>query len=68
MGTNYKYIVLSPDGITIEYDRPYYTSMKKAEQAFEIWKKRYEFQGYYSTNGKRISLEDLKDYCSFIKK
>lgn len=68
MSKNNKYIVLSPDGITIEFDRPHYTSMEKAEQAFENWKKRYEFQGYYSTNGYRIPLNDLKQHCKFIKR
>lgn len=58
--TNYE--VLSPDGFTIEFDRPYYTSKEKAFEAFEKWKVRYEKQGYYSSNNGRILLEDLEDY------
>ena len=57
-----KYEVLSPDGFTIEFDRPYYISKKKALEAFDRWKKRYEVQGYYSSNNGRIPLEDLEDY------
>ena len=34
--TNYE--VLSPDGFTIEFDRPYYTSKEKAFEAFDKWK------------------------------
>jgi hypothetical protein len=57
--------VLSPDGFTIEFDKPYYTSKKKAFEAFDKWKKRYEVQGYYSSNNGRISLDELENYCTF---
>jgi hypothetical protein len=57
-----KYEVLSPDGFTIEFDRPYYTSKEKAFEAFDKWKERYKVQGYYSSNNGRIPLEDLEDY------
>ena len=67
MAKNKKYQVLSPDGFTIEFDKPYYRSMKKAFAAFNEWKKRFEFQGYYSSNNYgRIPLVDLEDYCQFI--
>lgn len=59
--------VLSPDGITLEIDKPNYKSGKLAVEAFENWKKRYEHQGYYSTRGYRILLADLADECEFIK-
>lgn len=60
-----KYQVLSPDGFTIEFDKFSYPSKKKAFEAFDKWKKRYEQQGYYSsTNYGRIPLEDLENYCS----
>jgi hypothetical protein len=62
-----KYQVLSPDGITIEFDKPHYRSMKKAFEAFNIWKKRYEFQGYYSSNNGRIDLDYLECHCQFNK-
>jgi hypothetical protein len=57
--------VLSPDGFTIEFDKPYYTSKKKAFEAFDKWKKRYEVQGYYSSNNGKISLDELENYCTF---
>jgi hypothetical protein len=67
MSKNYKYIVLSPDGITIEFNHSYYTSKKKAIDAFNKWKERYQQQGYYSTNGMRIPLDELENYCTFKK-
>jgi len=58
--------VLSPDGITIEFDKWTYPSMKKAKEAFNNWKKRYEMQGYYSSNNYgRIPLNDLENYCQY---
>ncbi|TXG86440.1 MAG: hypothetical protein E6R13_00460 [Spirochaetes bacterium] len=61
-----KYQVLSPDGFTIEFDKFTYPSKKKAVEAFNTWKKRFEQQGYYSSsNYGRIPLEDLENYCSF---
>ena len=60
--------VLSPDGVTIEFGKTYYPSKKKAFEAFDKWKKRYELQGYYSSNEYgRIPLEDLENYMSIRK-
>jgi len=59
-----RYEVLSPDGFTIEFDRPYYISKKNAIEAFDKWKERYKLQGYYSSNNGRIPLEELEDYMS----
>ena len=58
-----RFDVLSPDGISIHYSDTY-PSEKKAMKAFEEWKKRFEFQGYYSSNNGRIPLEDLENHCS----
>lgn len=61
-----KYEVLSPDGFTIDFHNPYYTSMKKSFEAFNNWKKRYEGQGYYSSvKHGRIPLNELENYCQF---
>jgi hypothetical protein len=58
-----RFEVLSPDKVTIEFDIPYYTSKEKAFEAFDNWKKRYEFQGYYSSvDYGRIPLDELEDY------
>ena len=62
-----RYEVFSPDGFTIEFDRPYYTSKEKAFEAFDKWKERFRRQGYYSSNNGRIPLEDLEDYM-YIRK
>lgn len=62
-----KYQILSPDGITIEREVPYYTSKNKAMNAFDKWKENYSRQGYYSSvRYGRIDLSDLADYCQFI--
>ena len=58
------YEVLSPDGFTIEFDRPYYTSKERAMIAFNEWKERFRRQGYYSSNNGRIPLEDLENYMT----
>ena len=59
--------VLSPDGFTIEFGKPYYPSKKKALEAINKWKKRYELQGYYSSNNGRIPLDELENYMSIKK-
>lgn len=59
--------ILSPDGFSI-HPTDTYRSKKKALEAFEIWKKRYESQGYYSSvRFGRISLDDLHEYCRFVE-
>lgn len=55
--------VLSPDGITIEFDHFSYPSKEAAEKALAKWIKRYKFQGYYSSKGQRIPLNKLKFHC-----
>ena len=60
--------VLSPDGFTLEFDKPHYPSKKKAIEAFNNWKKRYENQGYYSSNYYgRIPLDELENYITINK-
>jgi hypothetical protein len=66
MKTKKRFDVLSPDGFSIDRVDTY-SSRKKAIAAFEVWKKRYEAQGYYSSNRGRIALEDLADCCSLIE-
>jgi len=63
-----KYQVLSPDGFSIQYEPYYYNSLKQAKLALNKWIKSFKFQGYYSQtcyNGyvRRISLNELQDYC-----
>lgn len=59
-----KYNVFSPDGFTIENNEGYLTP-EAALNAFEVWKKRFEAQGYYSSNKGRIPLSELQDNCTF---
>lgn len=66
MATKKRFDVISPDGFSIHFSDTY-KSMEDAEKAFEVWKKRYEGQGYYSSNRGRIPLNELKDHCRFIE-
>lgn len=61
-----KVLVLSPDGFTIDFMKAYYPSMEKAKQAFQKWKERYQTQGYYSSNFRRIPLDELEQHCTFL--
>ncbi len=61
-----KYIVISPDGFPIHLSDTYATK-EDAFKAFNDWKKRYEGQGYYSSNNGRIPLSELENYCKIIE-
>ena len=64
--TKKKYQVLSPDGITIEFDKWTYPSKKQMMESFDKWKQVFTFQGYYSSNNYgRIPLDKLETYCTF---
>ena len=67
MKSNKQYDVLSPDGFSIHFSDTY-NSIEEAKNALTEWKKRYEFQGYYSsTNYGRIPLDELENYCEIIE-
>ena len=59
------YDILSPDGIAMFRER-IFNSPEAAEKGFEEWKKSFEHQGYYSSNGGRIPLEKLRSHCELI--
>lgn len=59
------YDILSPDGIAISYSKSYKTK-EEAKIAFNEWKKRFESQGYYSSNNGRIPLDELEENCILI--
>lgn len=61
-----KYQILSPDGISIE-NIPGYPTLEAAKNAFNVWKKRFKNQGYYSSNEGRIELVDLEECCTLIE-
>jgi hypothetical protein len=63
--TKIKYDVFSPDGFTVHHS-DMYTSRKKAKQALAKWVKRYESQGYYSSNKGRITLTELPNHCKIV--
>lgn len=60
-----RYIILSPDGFTIEREKAYYRTFKEALDAFIKWKERFRVQGYYSSNRGRIPLNELEQNCTF---
>lgn len=57
--------VLSPDSFSIHHSDVYDTP-EEALVALDEWVKRYERQGYYSSKEGRISLGELKDFCSLV--
>lgn len=54
-----EFYLLSPDGFTL-YPNESYTNDADANSAIEKWMKRYEAQGYYSSNNGKIPLSELK--------
>lgn len=62
-----KYDVISPDGFSIRIGVPPFKSIKERDDYFKMWKKRYERQGYYSSNSGRIALDDLAARCQWIE-
>jgi hypothetical protein len=60
-----KFRILSPDNIDIRMDKFEYTK-KQVPQELEGFAKRYERQGYYSSNRGRIPLEDITEQCSVV--
>lgn len=66
-----KYRILSPDGFDINPDCGFKT-IKEARGYLRKWIEGFSGQGYYSqicSNGynRRISLNELPDYCELIK-
>lgn len=62
-----KYDVISPDGFSIRMGVPPFKSITERDEYFKMWKRRFEMQGYYSSNNGRIPLADLADYCEWIE-
>ena len=61
-----RFDVISPDGFAIDRVATY-KNRDEAIVAFNIWKKRFEIQGYYSSNHGRIALDDLADFCIIVE-
>ena len=57
--------IISPDGIPIHMKHT--IDDNKVLSTFSKWKKRFELQGYYSSNNGRIELCDLDDWCEVIE-
>ena len=58
--------VMSPDGFTIRMPGdPLFKTREEGVAYFKKWKRRYQKQGYYSSNYGRIELADLKEECYF---
>jgi hypothetical protein len=58
--------VYSPDGFAIHREETY-PSIEVAQQKLKEWVKRYEFQGYYSSNKGRIPLDELESCCKIVR-
>lgn len=58
------FIAVSPDNIQISGCRR--KTYENAEKEIKEWTKRFERQGYYSSNNGRISLDELPKKCRII--
>ncbi len=59
----------SPDGFTVHWENFHCLAKElfaEVDHQFNLWKKRYERQGYYSANEMIIPLSQLKEHCKFI--
>ena len=65
MASKITYDVLSPDGFAINATETYNT-IPEAQAAVRKWVKRYEVQGYYSSNKGRIAFDDIISHCRII--
>ena len=66
MERNKQYDVLSPDGFSIHFSDTY-NSINEAKSKLTEWTKRYEHQGFYSSNNGRISLSELEHHCQIVE-
>ena len=66
MAKKKQFDVISPDGFSIHFSDTYNTR-EEAMNAFFEWKKRYEQQGYYSSNKGRIPLDELENHCRIVE-
>lgn len=64
----FKYRVLSPDGVYLEHDVYGYKTREEANEAIDKFVKNYEFQGYYSDkNRNRIPINEIKEHCKITE-
>lgn len=66
------YKILSPDGFEISATVSTYKNLKQVKEALKAFSDQFKHQGHYSQtcyNGyiRRISIQDLPDYCEIIK-
>lgn len=62
------FYLLSPDGFTL-FPKGAYTDAFKAQKDYQEWKKRYEGQGYYSSNNYgKIPLDKLECFITVSPK
>ena len=68
-GGKIEFNIESPDGFTVHWENFHCLAKElfaEVDYQFNLWKKRYERQGYYSANEMRIPLSQLKEHCKFI--
>ena len=62
------YDILSPDGFSIRMPGdPLFKTRQEGTTYFKKWKRRFEAQGYYSSNSGRILLTDLEAECTWAE-
>jgi len=63
--TTQKFRILSPDGFELKRDDNEYTQ-EQVKTELEEFTKRFEAQGYYSSNNGRIPLAEIAENCMII--
>ena len=61
-----KYIALSPDGFTLEWEPKEHDTKEAAQEEIKEWVKRYAHQGHYSSLHGRIEYDKIESSC-YIK-
>ena len=63
-----KWLVLSPDGITLDYEPVLADTPEEAWKQAEEFAKRYEFQGYYAdAYRRRIPIDQIPHECRIVE-
>jgi len=66
--SNIEYEVLSPDGFSINFEKPFFNSKKEVNIALKEFVEKYKIQGYYSSRDfGRIPINEIKNYCKINK-
>ena len=59
-----KYVAISPDGFTLEFEPIDHDSIERANAEILQWKERYKAQGHYTNNRREeIPYDKIQYHC-----